>query len=61
MTTDTSERGFERLICTALTGKLDVRGVDLPGPDQADALGGFDQEAEAEVAILDAVLDKVEP
>ena len=27
VTTDTSEKGLERLICEALTGKLDVRAA----------------------------------
>ena len=32
MTTDTSERGLERLICTALTGE-----PAIPAPPEADA------------------------
>ena len=34
MTTDTTELGFERLICTTLTGKLDVREAAAQLPDQ---------------------------
>jgi len=70
MTTDTSERGLERLICTALTGAPcdpDAAGVAEPAPSYAGAdytcgrPGDYDREYCVDLAQLRAFLDATQP
>ena len=70
MTTDTSERGFERLICTALTGQpCDSDGVGRVGERPAVYGAGwicgdaqdYDREHCLDLAQLSAFLDDTQP
>ena len=70
MTTDTSERGFERLICTALTGQpCDADGVGRVGERPAAYGAGwicgdaqdYDREHCLDLAQLSAFLDDTQP
>jgi len=71
MLTDTSERGLERLICTALTGhpcdppKPGVAAEPLPGYGGVGWIGGhpndYDREYCADLAQLSAFLKETQP
>ncbi|MCY4584396.1 MAG: type I restriction endonuclease, partial [Bryobacterales bacterium] len=73
MTTDTSERGLERLICTALTGRpcdaaLTAAGLEVEAASAADGAGwicghpsDYDREYTVDLAQLLAFLVETQP
>ena len=71
MTTDTSERGLERLICTALTGSPCDAALAQTGPEGEAAAGGtgwicgapndYDREYTVDLAQLLAFLIETQP